>query len=92
MVLPFDPTDHQLVVLDAALGELLTTCAKLEYLIDHGEAALKPESRKSSNLMFYKSSKVYYDPLGVVSAIVSWNYRKDNSFPDILYLTRFSIP
>lgn len=62
-------------VLDAALGEILTTCAKLEYLIDHGEDALKPESRKSSNLMFYKSSKVYYEPLGVVAAIVSWNYR-----------------
>jgi acyl-CoA reductase-like NAD-dependent aldehyde dehydrogenase len=62
-------------VLDAALGEILTTCAKLEYLIDHGEDALKPESRKSANLMFYKSSKVYYEPLGVVAAIVSWNYR-----------------
>jgi acyl-CoA reductase-like NAD-dependent aldehyde dehydrogenase len=64
-----------ITVIDAALGEILTTCAKLEYLIDYGEEALKPESRRSSNMMFYKSSKVYYEPLGVVAAIVSWNYR-----------------
>jgi acyl-CoA reductase-like NAD-dependent aldehyde dehydrogenase len=67
--------DVRSLVIDAALGEILTTCAKLEYLIDHGEAALKPEKRRSSNMMFYKSSKVYYEPLGVVAAIVSWNYR-----------------
>jgi hypothetical protein len=24
----------------------------------------------------YKKAKVYYEPLGVVAAIVSWNYRK----------------
>ncbi|KAG8798360.1 Meiotic Sister-Chromatid recombination aldehyde dehydrogenase [Serendipita sp. 398] len=71
-------------MLDAALGEILTTCAKLEYLIDHGEAALKPESRKSAPLMFYKSSKVYYEPLGVVAAIVSWNYPFHNLISPII--------
>lgn len=63
------------LVIDAALGEILTTCSKMNWLIDHGEYALRPERRRTNAMMFYKSSKVYYEPLGVVSAIVSWNYR-----------------
>lgn len=62
-------------MIDAALGEILTTCAKMDWLIDYGEYALRPEGRRTTPMMFYKSSKVYYEPLGVVSAIVSWNYR-----------------
>lgn len=42
----------------------------------HGEQYLKPEERHSNSILAYKSSKVYYEPLGVVSAIVSWNYRE----------------
>lgn len=64
------------VVLDAALGEIITTCSKLDWLINHGERALSPEKRSNNLLMFYKTSYVYYEPLGVVSAIVSWNYRE----------------
>ena len=63
-------------VLDAALGEIITTCSKLDWLINHGERVLSPEKRYNNLIMFYKSSYVYYEPLGVVSAIVSWNYRK----------------
>jgi len=62
-------------VIDAALGEILSTCSKMDWLIDYGEYALRPERRRTNAMMFYKSSKVYYEPLGVVSAIVSWNYR-----------------
>lgn len=62
-------------MVDAALGEIITTCSKLSWLISHGERALRPESRASNLILCYKSSKVYYEPLGVVAAIVSWNYR-----------------
>ena len=34
-----------LSVLDAALGEILTTCEKLRWLIAYGEHSLKPENR-----------------------------------------------
>ena len=64
-----------LIVIDAALGEVLTTCAKMDWLLRHGEKYLRPESRSSPFLMFYKKSEVHYEPLGVVAAIVSWNYR-----------------
>lgn len=63
-------------VIDASLGEILTTAAKLEWLMDHGETYLQPDSRHSNLLTIYKKSQVVYEPLGVIAGIVSWNYRK----------------
>ena len=68
------------LVIDAALGEIMTTCSKMEWLINHGEEAIRTETRPSNLVMFYKKSQVIYEPLGVVSAIVSWNYRM-SAFP-----------
>ena len=66
---------HLGLVLDAALGEILTTASKMDWLVRHGESYLKPESRGTNWMLTYKKAKVYYEPLGVVAAIVSWNYR-----------------
>lgn len=63
---------------DAAFGEVMTTCEKLWWLIDHGEDALRPEKRPSGRMMFYKSARVEFVPLGVVGAIVPWNYPYHN--------------
>ncbi|KAJ7771668.1 meiotic sister-chromatid recombination aldehyde dehydrogenase [Mycena metata] len=71
-------------LVDAALGEIITTCSKLSWIIDHGENALRPESRASNLILCYKSSKVYYEPLGVVAAIVSWNYPLHNAWSPIM--------
>ncbi|KAH9947117.1 meiotic sister-chromatid recombination aldehyde dehydrogenase [Amylocystis lapponica] len=71
-------------LLDAALGEILVTCAKMDWLINHGEGALKPETRHSSLLMCYKTGRVHYEPLGVVAAIVSWNYPLHSTFSTVL--------
>lgn len=68
-----DPS--RFAVIDAALGEILTTASKMDWLVEHGERYLKPESRSTNWMMIYKSAKVHYEPLGVVAAIVSWNYR-----------------
>lgn len=62
-------------MIDAALGEVLTTCSKMEWLMKHGENAIKPENRKTNFMLFYKKAQVIYEPMGVVAAIVSWNYR-----------------
>lgn len=59
---------------DAAFGEILVTAEKLKWTIDHGEKALASESRPTNFLMMYKKNLVTYEPLGVVSACVSWNY------------------
>lgn len=47
----------------------------MEWLIAHGEKALRPETRSSNLVLCYKKSQVHYEPLGVVAGIVSWNYR-----------------
>jgi hypothetical protein len=53
----------------------LTTCSKLDWLLRYGEKYLRPETRSSPLLLGYKKSEVHYEPLGVVAAVVSWNYR-----------------
>lgn len=68
--------DYFALVIDAALGEIMTTCSKLEWLINHGERALRNETRYSNLVLSYKKSQVVYEPRGVVCAIVSWNYRE----------------
>lgn len=52
-----------------------TTCSKMDWLIDNGEYHLRPEKRRNNTLLLYKRAEVHYEPLGVVAAIVSWNYR-----------------
>jgi acyl-CoA reductase-like NAD-dependent aldehyde dehydrogenase len=61
-------------VVDAAFGEVLVTCEKLRWLIASGERALQPERRPTNLLLAHKVSEVRYEPLGVVAALVSWNY------------------
>lgn len=67
---------NNFLVIDAALGEILTTCSKMEWLLNHGEHVLKPEKRAGNFMLSYKRSEVHYEPLGVVAGIVSWNYRE----------------
>lgn len=45
-----------------------------------GEKWLRPESRSAGIMMFYKSARVEYHPVGVVGAIVPWNYPFHNVF------------
>ena len=50
------------------------TAEKLQWTINHGEKALRPDRRPTNFLMMYKKNTVVYEPLGVVAACVSWNY------------------
>ncbi|THG94255.1 hypothetical protein EW026_g7180 [Hermanssonia centrifuga] len=56
----------------------------MDWLVNWGEYYLKPESRSTNWMLVYKSAKVYYEPLGVVAAIVSWNYPLHNAWSPIL--------
>lgn len=60
--------------LEAVLGEVLVTCEKLQWLIHHGEEHLKPERRVAGAMAFYKIAQVEFHPVGVVGAIVPWNW------------------
>lgn len=59
---------------------MLVTCEKLAWLISSGEQYLQPEVRDSGRLMMMKVARVEYVPLGVIGAIVPWNYPFHNVF------------
>ncbi|CAG9461445.1 unnamed protein product [Pedinophyceae sp. YPF-701] len=67
-------------LVDAAFGEVLVTCEKLRWLAEEGEQYLRPERRPAGAMMFYKSARVEYVPVGVVGAIVPFNYPFHNVF------------
>ncbi|PIA40992.1 hypothetical protein AQUCO_02300045v1 [Aquilegia coerulea] len=71
-------------MVDASLGEIMTTCEKITWLLAEGERWLKPEYRCSGRSMLHKKSKVEFHPLGVIGAIVSWNYPFHNIFNPML--------
>ena len=66
--------DSGKTMVDAQLGEVLVTTEKLKWTIEHGEKALRPSRRPTNLLLAYKRNTVHYEPLGVVAALVSWNY------------------
>jgi len=66
--------DSGKTMIDATLGEILVTVEKLSWTIFHGEKALKPSKRPTNLLMSYKKNRVEYEPMGIVAALVSWNY------------------
>ncbi|KAI1212752.1 ALDH-like protein [Annulohypoxylon truncatum] len=69
---------------DAMLGEIMVTAEKLQWTIKHGEKALRPSRRPTNLLMAYKKNTVHYEPLGVVAALVSWNYPFHNLIGPII--------
>ncbi|GAV70861.1 Aldedh domain-containing protein [Cephalotus follicularis] len=71
-------------MVDASLGEIMTTCEKITWLLSEGERWLRPEYRSSGRSMLHKKSKVEFHPLGVIGAIVSWNYPFHNIFNPML--------
>ncbi|XP_064976619.1 aldehyde dehydrogenase 22A1-like isoform X3 [Musa acuminata AAA Group] len=71
-------------MVDASLGEIMTTCEKITWLLAEGERWLKPEYRSSGHSMLHKRAKVEFYPLGVIGAIVSWNYPFHNVFNPML--------
>lgn len=71
-------------MVDASLGEIMTTCEKITWLLSEGEKWLKPEYRCSGRSMMHKKSRVEFHPLGVIGAIVSWNYPFHNIFNPML--------
>ena len=70
--------------IDACFGEILVTAEKIEWTIKHGERALSPSRRPTNLLMCYKQNTVFYEPLGVVAACVSWNYPFHNLISPII--------
>ncbi|CUM64057.1 uncharacterized protein PRCAT00001645001 [Priceomyces carsonii] len=63
--------------IDALMGEIMVTLEKINWIIAHGEKILRPSKRPGpSHLLvgLLKNGEVRYEPIGVVAALVSWNY------------------
>jgi acyl-CoA reductase-like NAD-dependent aldehyde dehydrogenase len=67
-------------LLDAIIGEILVSCEKLTWLADSGEQYLQREYRDTGRMMMMKRVYVDWTPLGVIGAIVPWNYPFHNVF------------
>eukprot|EP00123_Amoebidium_parasiticum_P013133 comp21791_c0_seq1/m.30967 comp21791_c0_seq1/g.30967 ORF comp21791_c0_seq1/g.30967 comp21791_c0_seq1/m.30967 type:complete len:607 (-) comp21791_c0_seq1:178-1998(-) len=76
--------DSGKTMVDGIFGEILTTCEKISWTLQHGEDVLKPEYRSVGLIMSHKHARVVYEPLGVVAAIVSWNYPFHNVYGPII--------
>lgn len=72
--------DSGKTLLDAIIGEVLVTCEKLAWLANSGEQYLQPEARATGRMMMMKKVRVEFVPLGVIGAIVPWNYPFHNVF------------
>lgn len=71
-------------MLDASLGEILTTLEKIRWLMAEGEKVLKPSRRTVGPMSSHKLAEVTYEPLGVIGAIAPWNYPLHNFFNPVL--------
>ncbi|ANZ74964.1 BA75_03049T0 [Komagataella pastoris] len=78
--------DSGKTMIDASMGEILVTLEKLNWILKNGEKALRVSSRPgpANILMQYKKAEVRYEPLGVVGALVSWNYPFHNLMGPLL--------
>lgn len=76
--------DSGKTMVDAQLGEILVTVEKIQWTLKHGEKALRPSRRPTNLLMAYKRNTVHYEPLGVIAALVSWNYPFHNMMGPII--------
>lgn len=73
--------------LDASMGEIMVTLEKINWIVAHGEKSLRPSTRPGpSNLLIglMKNGEVRYEPMGVVSALISWNYPFHNLLGPII--------
>ncbi|PTN14992.1 meiotic recombination directing protein [Saccharomyces cerevisiae] len=79
--------DSGKTMLDASMGEILVTLEKIQWTIKHGQRALQPSRRPGPTNFFmkwYKGAEIRYEPLGVISSIVSWNYPFHNLLGPII--------
>lgn len=78
--------DSGKTMVDASMGEIMVTLEKINWILKHGDSILEPSKRPgpSNMLMKYKNAEVWYEPLGVVGAVVSWNYPFHNLMGPII--------
>jgi len=62
---------------NALMGEIWPVCEKLRWTIANGKRYLKPE-RVRAGIFPHKKARLEFHPLGVIGAIIPWNYPLQN--------------
>jgi acyl-CoA reductase-like NAD-dependent aldehyde dehydrogenase len=62
---------------NALMGEIWPVCEKLRWTIANAERHLRDE-KVSSGMLLHKRARLEFHPLGVIGAIVPWNYPLQN--------------
>lgn len=62
------------------MGEIIVTLEKIRYICNKGEKVLSPSYRDVPMAFFYRTARVEYHPLGVIAAIIPWNYPAHSAF------------
>ncbi|MEM6993658.1 MAG: aldehyde dehydrogenase family protein [Myxococcota bacterium] len=68
---------------NALMGEIWPVCEKLRWTVAKGPRHLSPE-RVSPGLLLHKRARLEYHPLGVLGAIIPWNYPLQNIMNPII--------
>lgn len=68
---------------NAMLGEIMTVCNKIRWLMKHGEKHLRTR-KVPTGILMHKKGRIEYRPLGVVACIVPWNYPFQNIFGSLV--------
>jgi acyl-CoA reductase-like NAD-dependent aldehyde dehydrogenase len=71
-------------IVDAYLGEILTTTEKIRTICACGELWLQPSYRSTGVMFCYKVPRVEYVPYGVIAPIAPWNYPFHNYMNHII--------
>lgn len=66
--------------MEAELGEVIVTLEKIRYICNKGEEILRPSIRDVPLAFFHRTARVEYHPLGVIGAIIPWNYPAHSAF------------
>ena len=62
---------------NALMGEIWPVCEKLRWTIANGRRHLRPE-RVTPGIFVHKKARLEVQPLGVIGAIIPWNYPLQN--------------
>jgi len=68
---------------NALMGEIWPVCEKLRWTAANGSKHLSPE-RVSPGLLVHKRARLEFHPLGVIGAIIPWNYPLQNILNPII--------